>query len=320
MIAMKPIDVITLGIAVIDIVARPADRTLFDRANTRIEDITLATGGDAANQAADLAKLGRRTALVCRVGDDSMGRLLLSEIAGTGADVSHVAVSPESVTATAIVLVSQDGQRNIISKRGSNDDFCLADIDLALIQKARALSVGSLFGCAKLEEDGLETVLKQAKQSGVATFADMAADKKGLRLKGIAPFLPYIDWFLPSDYDSTHLTDGLEVADAAKAFMDAGAKNVVIKLGRRGAYACCEGFTGYVPAFDIEAKDTTGSGDAFCAGMIHSLLGGNNAEEALTFACACGAFNALYFGAACAPINSEAIRRFIETTNRSSLC
>ena len=313
---MKNIDVIALGIAVMDIVARPADRTLFDHHNTRIEDITLATGGDAANQAADLARLGRRVTLCCRVGDDALGRMFRSEMAGRGVDVSGVAMSTQSATAAAVVLVSSDGQRSIIARRGGNDDFGLTDIDLEMIQNARALSVGSLFGCMGLEEDGLETVLAHAKRNGLMTFADMASDKKGTKLKGISAFLPYIDWFVPSEYDSAHLTDGLDEKDAAQVFLEAGAKNVVIKMGERGAYACCEGFSGYVPAFNIDAKDTTGSGDAFCAGLIHGLLGGSIAEEAIAFACACGAFNALYSGAADAPFSSEVIRRFIETTSR----
>jgi sugar/nucleoside kinase (ribokinase family) len=311
--------VVALGIAVMDIVARPVDRTLFDRDNTRIEDITLATGGDAANQAADLARLGRRVALRCRVGDDALGRMFLAEIAGRGVDVSHVAVSPQSVTSAAVVLVSPGGQRNIITRPGNNYDFCLADIDLAMLRGARVLSVGSLYGCLKLEEDGLETVLKQAKLQNLITIADMSADKKGTKLNGIRPFLPYIDWFLPSECESAHLTDGLGAEDAARAFLDAGAKNVVIKMGERGAYACCDGYTGYVPAFDIQAKDTTGSGDAFCAGLIHSLLDGAAEEEALTFACACGAFNALYAGAASAPFSTETIRDFIGKTRRRPL-
>jgi len=317
--SMKKFDVIALGIAVMDILAGPVDPTLFDHDNTRIKDITLATGGDAANQAADLARLGNRVALSCRLGEDALGRMFLSEMTARGVDVSHVAVSAQSVTSAAVVLVSPGGQRNIITRPGNNYDFCLDDIDIGMLKDARALSVGSLYGCLKLEEEGLEAVLARAKQEGLTTFADMSADKRNTKLKGISAFLPYIDWFMPSECESAHLTDGLGEKDAAQAFLDAGAKNVVIKMGERGAYVRSEDFAGYVPAFDIEAKDTTGSGDAFCAGLIHCLLDGSGTEEALAFACACGAFNALYSGAANAPFSPETIRRFIETTRRRPL-
>jgi sugar/nucleoside kinase (ribokinase family) len=148
------------------------------------------------------------------------------------------------------------------------------------------------------------------------TFADMATDKRGLKLAGIKPLLPYVDWFLPSEAESRYLTDGMDCEEAARVFLDMGVRNVVIKLGARGAYACGEGFAGYVDAFDIDAVDTTGSGDAFCAGLIHSLLSGQGAEEALTFACACGAYNALYRGAAAATLNRFTVEDFIRKTGR----
>ena len=309
-------DVVALGIAVMDILAAPADKTLFDRDKTPVDSIILAPGGDAANQAVDLTRMGRRVALCSRLGDDALGRLFMSELEADGVDMSHIVASTQSVTTAAIALVSADGQRSILHSRGNNYDFCLDDVDLNVITGSRALSVGSLYGCPALEEDGLEQVLAHAKRHGVTTFADMASDKKGLGLAGLKSFLPFIDWFLPSERDSLYLTGGLCCEDAAQAFQDAGADNVVIKLGSRGAYARCREYTGYVPAYIVDARDTTGSGDAFCAGLIHSLLDGRRAEPALDFACACGAFNTLYRGAATAPFSETAIKQFMEMTNR----
>ncbi len=317
--AMKHIDVVALGIAVMDIAARPADRTLFDRDNTRIEDISLVTGGDAANQAVVLRKLGRRVALSCRLGDDALGRIFLTELHALGVDTAHIVVSDQSVTSAAVVLISPNGQRNIITRPGNNYDFCLADVAMNAIADARALTVGSFFGCVKLEEDGMAQVLAHAKRCGALTFADMSSDKKGLKLAGIRAFLPYLDWFMPSEYESAHLTDGLGAQEAARVFLDAGARNVVIKLGERGVYACCEGFAGYVPAYQIRAVDTTGSGDAFCAGLIHSVLDGAGTREALEFACACGAFGALHLGASAAPFSPENIGAFMRGASREGV-
>jgi sugar/nucleoside kinase (ribokinase family) len=313
---MKEHDVVALGIAVMDIVAAPVDKMLFEHDKTPVDSIILTPGGDAANQATHLARLGRRVALSCRLGDDALGRMFSVELAASGVDLSHAVVSSQSVMTAAIVLVSEDGQRSILHRRGNNYDFCLSDVDMDVIAGAKALSVGSLYGCPKLEKDGLEQVLIHAKRHGVTTFADMATDKKRQRLDGLKTFLPYIDWFVPSEVDSIHLTDGLGCEDAAQVFLDAGAKNVIIKLGERGAYARCADFTGYIPAFVIDAVDTTGSGDAFCAGLIHSLLNGWRTEEALEFACACGAFSALHMGAATARLSQPVIMDFIRNTNR----
>lgn len=307
-----------LGIAVMDILASPADKALFDREKTPVDSIILAPGGDAANQAADLARLGRKSALCCRLGEDALGRLLMAELGASGVDLSHVAVSAASATTAAIVLVSADGQRSILHRRGSNYDFCIGDVEMDLIANARALTVGSFFGCPALDENGMESILAHAKQHGVTTFADMASDKLGKKLAGVKAFLPHVDWFMPSEADSFHLTDGLCCEDAAQVFADAGAKNVIIKLGARGAYARCPDFTGYVPAYIVDAKDTTGSGDAFCAGLIHSLLDGQDTTAALDFACACGAFSALHIGAATEHFSAENINQFINNHRRSS--
>ncbi len=315
---MKKHDVVALGIAVMDIVAAPVGKTPFEHNKTPVDRVILAPGGDAANQAAHLARLGWRTALCCRLGEDALSRMFAAELSACGVDLSQAAISPESVMTAAVVLVAADGQRSILHRRGNNYDFCINDVDLDVIAGARALTVGSIYGCPKLDEDGLEQILAHAKAHGVMTFADMATDKRGLKLLGLKALLPYIDWFMPSEADSRYLTGGLECEEAARVFLEMGARNVVIKLGERGAYAHAEGFTGYVDAFAINAVDTTGSGDAFCAGLIHSLLRGQGAEEALSFACACGAYNALFMGAAAAALSQSAIEDFIEKTDRLS--
>lgn len=306
-------DVIVLGIAVMDITASPADRSVFDRDNTDMADILLATGGDAANQAVLLAKLGRRVSLCARVGADAMGGFFLSEMSAQGVDISRVAASPDSDTGVSIVLVSPDGQRCFLCKRGNNGDFCAEDIDFPRIAKTRALSIASLFALPGLERDGLLQILQAAKSGGVLTFADTMVRRAGAKLDDIRHFLPYIDYFLPSETECALLTGGRRGRAAAALFLEAGAGNVVIKQGADGASAYCADFSGHVPAFGIDAKDTTGSGDAFCAGFIHRKLAGAPTKDAVLYACACGAMSALYAGAAAAPVSEAAINGFIKT-------
>lgn len=315
---MKNYDVVALGLAVMDILASPVDKTLLDGGKSPIDSIIVAPGGDAANQAADLARLGRKTALICRLGNDALGNLFMTEMNVSGVDLSHLAVSEESATAAAIVLIAADGQRSILHRRGSNYDFCLSDVDMDVIAGAHALTIGSFFGCPTLDEGGMEEILAHAKRHGVTTFADMATDKMGLRLDGLKRVLPHLDWFLPSEADSLHLTDGLDCEKAAQVFIELGVSNVVIKLGERGAYARCRDYTGYVPAYAVNVKDTTGSGDAFCAGLIHGLLDSKSTAEALDIACACGAFNALYIGAAAREMGVKSLTDFMNNTCRST--
>ncbi len=289
----KKTDVVCLGVAVVDITVYPVDRSIFNRDHTPVDEVMLNPGGDAVNQSLCLAGLGRSVSLSCRLGDDSLGRFLVSELSDSGIGMDNVTLSPISATSGSLVLVSKTGDRNLVCKRGSNYDFCFDDVDLSSIENARALSIGSIFGFPKLEEDGLEQVLNHAKVHGALTFADMGSDKKDLRLGGVKPFLPFIDFFMPSETESIHLTGESDPEKAAAIFKDCGAGGVIIKLGSRGAYADIPGFCGYVEPFDICPVDTTGSGDAFCAGFIHSSLSSQSAAQALRFASACGAYTAL---------------------------
>ena len=310
----KKYDVITLGTAVVDIIASPADKSIFDRDNTLIEEVRMCPGGDAVNQGMVLSGLEDSVSLCCRLGDDSFGRLLKNEALTAGINTENVVLSPESVTSTAIVLVAENGERNIICKKGNNYDFCFGDINMHEIADTRALSVASFFCISKLEKNGLEEVLKHVKKSGAITFADCGADKKNEGIAAIAPFLPHLDYFMPSEIESTKLTYEKHPAKAARILKSYGVSNVVIKLGSRGVYADCNDFCGYVDPFEITPVDTTGAGDSFCAGFIHSVLAGMCIEKAIEFASACGAYTALHFGASSPDISTNEIEALIEGT------
>ncbi len=271
-------------------------------------------GGDAANQAVLLAKLGRKVSLSCRVGDDAFGSFISGQMQKHGVDTSRISVSADSATGVSVVLVSKGGKRCFLCKRGNNRDFCRADLDFSRIARARALSVAGLLALPGLENEGLLELFKTVKKSGLLTFADTMIRQKDASLSDISAFLPYIDYFLPSEEECRRLLHGCRVFDAAQSFIDAGAANVVIKQGSKGVYARCADFSGHVPAFAIKPKDTTGSGDAFCAGLIHAKLAGAGTREALDYACACGAFNAMHLGAAGCSISDDVISTFLRTT------
>ena len=93
-----------------------------------------------------------------------------------------------------------------------------------------------------------------------------------------------------------------------------GEKGVYLSQGKKGKV---------IPAYSVRAVDTTGAGDTFCAGLIHSLLAGAQLEEACRFACAAAAFSTQYKGASTAPLSQDAITRFmqgerIKTTDKNA--
>ncbi|MHB1315814.1 MAG: carbohydrate kinase family protein [Christensenellales bacterium] len=304
----KELDVLCVGLAVMDVFISPISEDVFKHQFYRVKNIGISTGGDALNESVMLSKLGNRTALIVRVGQDDMGSLMISKLQKAGVDTSYIVQSEDSVTTTPVALVRPDGQRTIVSIIASNYDFCRDDIHLDQLPKARAMSIGSFFGNQKLEADGgTEMLLKYAKEKGMITFADMAADKLNQKLEGIRRFLPYVDYFLPSYHDAVTLTGLSGPEEMAEVFCRHGAKNVVIKLGLQGAYVYSDNIRERIPTFDVKTVDTTGAGDTFCAGIIHSILKGKDLKEAGTFACAAASFKTQYYGASLAPLTQEAV-------------
>jgi sugar/nucleoside kinase (ribokinase family) len=311
----KKYDVVSAGLMIADILIRYVDPDALTRDSTAMEEITFMPGGDAQNVAITMTQLGNKVALVGLVGNDPFGKMITDYSRGKGVDVSHITVSDTLQTSINMPMITRDAQRRSIGIRKCSDSFSEDNIDLSLLEDTRLLTIESIFAL-KTFDGQTARVLKKAKELGVITAADTKMDRTGKGLKLLEGILPHLDYFLPSIAEVEGLTGITDPDKNADIFLGMGAKNVVIKLGERGVYAHCDGFAGYIPAYQIKAVDTTGSGDAFCAGLIHSLLDGAGSREALEFACACGAFGALHLGASAAPFSPENIGTFMRGTPR----
>ena len=110
-------DVLCIGSAVMDIMGFPIDQKKEWKEKQRVEDIRILPGGDAVNQSIYMVKMGARPALAACVGADTNGRILKSALKDMGVDVTLVKEKEEISTGTAMVLVSETGERRIFSVR-----------------------------------------------------------------------------------------------------------------------------------------------------------------------------------------------------------
>lgn len=300
-------NILCIGSAVMDIMGYPIDQKKEWKEKQRVEDIRILPGGDAVNQSIYMAQMGVHPALAACVGTDTNGRILKSALKDMGVDVGFVKEKEEISTGTAMVLVSEEGERRIFSVKGAHSTLNKHDVPnlSELPKECRAISLASLFSMPELENDGLFEYLKEAKERGILVFADLAADKLGLGLEGIRRFLPYIDYFLPSLYDVLAMT-GTETAEAAaEVFHELGVKNVVIKCGADGCYCSGECFHGWIPALPVKPVDTTGAGDCMVGVFVTRILAGESLEAAARFACAAASYSTLYTGASTADLSKE---------------
>lgn len=135
---MKKFDVLDIGIIVADIpVKLPCEAIDFASDTFRVEGIDIRAGGDAANSAVALSRLGKKVALAGALGNDAIGNLVREIVADKGVDTDYVRMKDGVTTSTSIVLVNNKGARTFICTRGNNVTLCMADLDFALIPQVR---------------------------------------------------------------------------------------------------------------------------------------------------------------------------------------
>ena len=267
-------DVVVIGTVVMDITAKPIAEQNTWKEKQRIGGIRLSTGGDAANQSIRLADLGRSVAIAACVGKDQAGLLARSAMKERGVDISRVTESADRETGTSLILVREDGERNIFSNNGAHGQVFKEDCAWIPEAAPKAVSIASLFCVPYLEEDGLSELLQECRRRGILTFADLGSDKKHQGLEGILPFLPYLDYFLPSEEDALSMTRTSTPEEAAEVYLNCGVSCVVIKCAARGAFYRTREESGWVPALPVVPVDTTGAGDCMAAHFIHGILSG----------------------------------------------
>ena len=123
--------------------------------------------------------------------------------------------------------------------------------------------------------------------------------KAAIGMEKIAPSLPYLDLFMPSYEEAARLSGEKAPARIADVFFQMGAKSVIIKLGKDGAYFCEPGGDRYtLPTYRaIKPVDTTGAGDSFCAGFLCGLAQGWDYRRSGAFANAVGTHCIMEVGA-----------------------
>lgn len=279
-------DAVTLGLNATDhIVVVPR----YPEFNSKVEFLShrVLFGGQAATAAVALARLGLRARYVGRVGSDEVGRLQLASIAGEGVDVSECRVVDGADSQLAFILVdASSGERTVLWSRDPRIAVAPDEISRGLVRSGRALH---------LDGHNIETEVLAAtwaREAGIPVSIDVDKDYGGERL------YPLVDYLVTSEEFPSRVTGIADTRRALAALHERfGCPLVAATLGRRGAVALCAGSFVESPAFEVEARDTTGAGDAFHGGFLFGLLEGLDLEASLRVANAVAALNCTRLGA-----------------------
>jgi sugar/nucleoside kinase (ribokinase family) len=291
-------DIVCVGILVADVLGKPVDSLPEKGKLGLVEKMSLQIGGCAANVVIDLARLGLKSTIIGKIGEDNFGRFLLDTLNSEKVNVSGLKLDKDVSTSASMVMISGDGERSILHSFGANAVFCFEDIDLDIVKKSKILLIAGTFLMPGFDGEGTRRLLKFAKENNVLCCMDTAWDSKGQWLKKIESSLGYLEWFMPSYDEAREMSNLTDPAEIAEFFCSKGVKNVIIKLGNEGCFVKPENVKGYkVPAFDkVKVIDTSGAGDSFCAGFIAGLSNGWDIAECANFANAVGAHCIMQIG------------------------
>lgn len=245
-------------------------------------DKTSAAGGKGANQAVAAAQSGAKTAFVGQVGTDNGGEMMIKDLQDNGIDTTGIRENDQVGTGSAAILLDEDGQNSILVYGGANQQLSVDDVAAAQQQIAAADFVIAQF------ETPQEATLKAfqiAKANGVKTILNPAPAQE------IDPaLLKLTDLIIPNETESASLT-GIIITDETSMLMSAakyaqmGVRNLIITVGAKGAFYCTQDGYNFVPAFKVNAVDTTAAGDTFIGSLASQLKPDmSNIEKALVYA------------------------------------
>ena len=251
-------------------------------------------GGKGANQAAAVSRLGANATIIGRIGADEFGAALVRSMHGFGVNTSGLIVDEQMRTGTAMIMVSESENNNVIAiSEGANGHVSTADIDAAafLIDSAELILLQF-----EIPMESVKYIIEKYKNTK-KIFLDPA------------PFKPIEDEFLngiysmfPNENEAEKLCGTpIETAEDAFKALDVlrakGVKHPIITLGAKG----CVYFDGYknkhLEACEVDTVDTTAAGDTFAGALAVAWTEGKNIDESVAFASRAAALATCKYGA-----------------------
>jgi len=307
---MKPLDIITIGRSSVDLYGAQVGGRLEDMASFQKY-----IGGSPTNMAAGMARLGLKSALITRVGDEHMGRFIREELVREGVDVRGVKTDPERLTALVLLGIRDERQFPLIFYRENCADMALCedDIEESFIAEARAVVATGTHLSHPRTKAAVLKALTLARKHGAQTALDIdyrpnlwglaghgAGEERFIESAKVTAQLQstlHLFDLIVGTEEEFHIAGGsTDTIAALRAVRAVSKATLVCKRGPMGAAA----FTGAIPdslddgesgpGFPIEVFNVLGAGDGFMSGLAKGWLDGEPWPVALKYANACGAF------------------------------
>jgi sugar/nucleoside kinase (ribokinase family) len=287
--------VAAVGVYIVDVLGRPVSELPRGQTAHLLDEIRITVAGTGGGTAVDLARLGARVRAVGAIGTDTIGDFLLAVLEQEGIE-SRLVRKPGVQTSATILPIHPDGTRPAWHVRGANATIALADVPWDALAGCDAVHLGGITALGPLDGEPAATVLEHARASGALTTADCLGVKHPDALAFCRACLPHVDIFMPNEDEAMTITGAPDATAAAVALRDLGAACAIVKCGPNGCVVADADGPRALPGFSVEVVDTTGCGDAFCAGVIVATCGGWPIDRAAALGNATGALTARGLG------------------------
>ncbi|HET8728247.1 MAG TPA: 5-dehydro-2-deoxygluconokinase [Alphaproteobacteria bacterium] len=317
--AERRLDVVAIGRSSIDLYGEQVGGRLEDMAS-----FAKYVGGCPANISVGCARLGLKSSLVTRVGDEHMGRFIREQLVREGVDTTHVTTDPERLTALVILGIRDQHTFPLIFYRENCADAALDedDIDEAFIASTRAVLVTGTHFSTPNTDAASRKAMRFARRHGARVVFDIdyrpvlwgltghgAGEERFVRSDSVTAHLqtivPDCDLIVGTE-EEIHIAGGTtDTLSAIRRLRELTSAAIVCKRGPMG----CVVFTGAIPdniekgitgpGFPVEVYNVLGAGDAFMSGFLRGWLHDAPVEECCRYANACGALTVSRHG--CAP-------------------
>ncbi len=334
---MKRLDLITIGRSSVDLYGAQVGGLLEDMAS-----FNKYVGGSPTNIATGTARLGLKSALITRVGDEHMGRFLLRELEREGVDTRGIVTDPERLTALVILGIRDQQHFPLIFYRENCADMALCEDDIDpdfIVEAGCVLATGTHLSHPKTEAAVLKAIrLARGNGSRTALDIDYRPNLWGLSGHGdgenrfiesaavtakLQSTLHLFDLVVGTE-EEFHIAGGsTDTLQALKAVRDVTNAALVCKRGPMGAVV----FEGAIPdsldegqsgeGFPIDVFNVLGAGDGFMSGLLRGWLKDEDWPTSLKFANACGAFAVSRHGCTPAYPSWEELQYFFRTGIRN---
>ncbi len=284
------------------------------------EHYTRALAGAEVNVAIGLSRLGYRVGWISRLGDDPLGRYILSYLQQSGVDTTRALIDDAHPTGFQLKSRVRVGDPQVVYfRRGSAASYMSPNAeDDAYLRRARHLHLTGIppalsDSCRRYTYHAIE----QAREAGISISFDPNLRPSLWKSQGemrevLNDLAKRADWVFPGLSEGAVLTGYTTAEDIANFYLQQGVKLVVIKVGARGSCLFTSTSRYELPGFTVQVTDTVGAGDGFAVGLISAMLEGLPTPLILERANAIGALAVMAPGDHDGLPDRETLNRFLQ--------